>query len=1109
MMRVSSKRGSAILIVLGMLSFMVVSAVGFAVFMRQSRLPSSYLRRASSSRYLLKAALANAIARIDGCYAEVPGRGGRCEGILDDPYPGVGAYTGDSAHRDDGNYWPHRVFTPFGPVSWDDTVSTLTLEGLAYLPPAIINEARVFSRTTRTAQWRNLSYDAGRYAFTAFDVSDCFDINKLFANERRFSAANQRVNLSSLFPNNGAQLDTILEKCSKVANRGNIPFVSVADFNIVAGNSPFSPFCRHIASGNSVSIYNQGDYQSVSNALFITDTWFPPTNGVSSIKRVSLASRQPFKSFNLQSVIEMARKSGGNMDAEIYRVLVANLGGAGLACLYDYLDKDRVPISLALPTVETEPMVCGIAAVPNLKFEKGTDPEATRDQNAPGVEISAPGAPEKITVKRTVTPHILKAPAGSTIMVSGIAAFPFKRVGSATNRKGNWKVDTLVAVFFAKSDLRSRLNDGSPLRPFDRRNPSQNHWDESWLPPGSAKVDQGIIWMRGPRQNLTFPQNITRTQDALQAFAVPVTLRDDVQLPICYEVNQTMTKKVVDTGVETQMGNPWTKFTCDRTRNLSGSQFLVYEKDGLLTQKCKDISAGAYNERVWVSDDDIKKNSGQDCQNWTDISDSTEFRPHIAVWVRILDSNAGGRRGGDATVDLVPATAMDDGLNGDVMPADALDEFYKMGGGGVPVLNFKADHTFKFVKTESADEFASLFDNASLQLVDWETLYAVDPRYNFAPEDWFGTRDKGADPAKWRGYVGADNSGVFIGKEGRDPDIFMFTSDQEYLQSIGELAFLPRVQEMNGNGDFLTGEFTGEARYHGNDNGSPRGNSFNQRSPTSNLGGFANSDYFWYTYSPVDHGDGSDDLYALSDGTTRYEFLAGDGGFRVNPYSPDSRVLMAALKDTPYDYFVASTNDVLNPTAGDEPSDRRRWAFCEESSAAKLSEDELLDMASVLSRTFESEARQKTSSGKFPLWEDIYDNLSWYDGMVGDEQKSIFENSRIDDPKVVELDEPLHGVDRKFLYSYWRECFQNRQQLFLLFLRAEALTVGGSGSNACGSSQLGARGVALVWRDPQPPTRGGSTRLSRSALSNRNSWDQYYKNFSPHRTRVLFYHQFD
>jgi len=186
-----SQRGSALLIVIGMLSFMVVSAVSFSIYMRQSRAPSSYLRRASSSRYLLKAALAHAIDRIDGSFASYAEIGsselgsnpdsGLVEGVYDDPYPGVGpslSQDSSSNHSRNGDFWDHRIFTPFGGVSPTRTVSTLTLEGLAYLPPALINEARVFSRQTRTAMWRNLSYDMGRYAFSAIDVSDCFDINR-------------------------------------------------------------------------------------------------------------------------------------------------------------------------------------------------------------------------------------------------------------------------------------------------------------------------------------------------------------------------------------------------------------------------------------------------------------------------------------------------------------------------------------------------------------------------------------------------------------------------------------------------------------------------------------------------------------------------------------------------------------------------------------------------------------------------------------------------------------------------------------------------------------------------------------------------------------------
>ena len=95
------KKGSALLVVLGMVAFMVISAVAFSAYMRYSRLPSSYLLRTSTSRHLAKAALAEAIDIIDAS-------------IGNNPHPGVGdnAYQyprkeGSSRQR---NHWRNHVF---------------------------------------------------------------------------------------------------------------------------------------------------------------------------------------------------------------------------------------------------------------------------------------------------------------------------------------------------------------------------------------------------------------------------------------------------------------------------------------------------------------------------------------------------------------------------------------------------------------------------------------------------------------------------------------------------------------------------------------------------------------------------------------------------------------------------------------------------------------------------------------------------------------------------------------------------------------------------------------------------------------------------------------
>ena len=109
-----SQKGSALLIVLGFLSFMVVSAVAFAIWMRNERLPSSALRRSVANRYLVKAALAQAMSRVD-------------DAIRSHPYPGAwstnntefGTKNVNDVYRDKiglaYDWWESRVFMPPDP----------------------------------------------------------------------------------------------------------------------------------------------------------------------------------------------------------------------------------------------------------------------------------------------------------------------------------------------------------------------------------------------------------------------------------------------------------------------------------------------------------------------------------------------------------------------------------------------------------------------------------------------------------------------------------------------------------------------------------------------------------------------------------------------------------------------------------------------------------------------------------------------------------------------------------------------------------------------------------------------------------------------------------
>ena len=203
------RTGSALLIVLGMLSFMVVSAVAFSIFMRQGRLPSSFLRQRILARQLVKAGLSHAMSDIDAA-------------IGDDPYPneyrvpaggGAGTYLGDThgwANVSQRNYWRNRVFMGLRGDGYPDddenthlksTVSTFPLEGLAYIPPPLVNTVRYWARRSPAATWKNLDYDSGRYAFTAVNVSDYFDVNRIRANVMRDSSPENRISIGYLFEN--------------------------------------------------------------------------------------------------------------------------------------------------------------------------------------------------------------------------------------------------------------------------------------------------------------------------------------------------------------------------------------------------------------------------------------------------------------------------------------------------------------------------------------------------------------------------------------------------------------------------------------------------------------------------------------------------------------------------------------------------------------------------------------------------------------------------------------------------------------------------------------------------------------------------------------------
>lgn len=1069
------------MIVLGMLAFMVVSAVGFSVFMRESRKPSSHLKRSIIARFLLHAALANAIARVDGDFNDDEGR---VEGIYDDLYPGVGPSQSEPV-SENGDYWDRRVFMPFGQVDPMYTVSTLTLESLAYLPPAIINEVRVWSRLTRTAEWRNLAYDLGRYAFCAVDVSDCFDINKVRANERRTSASNRRFNLSSLYPDNAQQLDEVLDR---VVDKDPASFISLADFNVVAGRGcDFAPWMNYIGMGDG-QIYTRNDYETVSNALFITDTWFPPTNSVgSTVKTYNLEAggkSQPWPSFGDSDSIDTVLDKMN--DPGIGTPLMKLLQGVGVACLYDYLDQDQVPLSYTMPCTETAPMVCAVGIDnPNVKMNFQETVQAQGDYGTPVMQNGQQVYPYRVTVKRcTIKVEV------AALGANGVVAFPFKRADLKVDYVKNFSGDALFRVFFGPENLKSRLS-------------ASGNGDEFVHPRRGRKWDaeptgwrNGVYTAYGSRAmgELNFSKPIKTQVEALGDFNVDAECSGGTgELTLFYHVEIARTSD----GTVTES---WYSF--DGMKN-DANRFRPRNEDG--------VDLGAVNGSTWkgyldggAADaptaptdgvyTDAMLPSGRGAQKTISVPAQ---RAHVAVWMRLFN--------GDDTYDVVPARPEDDEIYGDRDLPNPRAEWGDQVSGGddtAPILEFRegADNEIVFDYSQlQAKGYAGA--GAQLSFADgWNRLYVADPRYNFAPENWFAVSAKNGNVTKqdW-----LDAVTPLFGVDGRDRDIFMFTSDQEYLQSIGELAFLPRVGDPGTAGNQLNRHYIGYSHFHAK----PFDNRIGATAAAV-LGNLGQEEFYWRTYATFDNGDGIDCIYSMrevgtsaNDGTP-CEITAGNNDFRANPFSRDSRIISAVVEDTPFDYFAASTND-LNTLYSPEkstPADAKNNVF---TGSRQTSRDYIRGfsrLADGMRQGFAAGALSADAqTGK--NWQDIYKSLKWASNSTGDDQLDIFG---------VDLDDPLHCVDRKFLYAFWRECFQNRQQLFLIFLRAEPLTVGGMGFGSLAAAQLGARGVALVWRDPAPPTRGRTARKPRKDFKDLpNQWREALEASGPHRTRVLFYHPID
>ena len=1185
-----SQKGSALLIVLGFLSFMVVSAVAFAIWMRNERLPSSALRRSVASRYLVKAALAQAMSRVD-------------DAIRSHPYPGAWSTNNTdfgtknvSAYRDKNglayDWWESRVFMPpdpegvrqqdgsnidyprYAPVT--KTVSVLNLEALGYLPPEIVNDVRLLSRSSWAAQWEYFNFDAGRYAFCAVNVSDLLDINKLAADSPRTSAAAarperagehpppSRYSLAYLFRRNNddmsnpgsgfAEFDEFVHEKRYTRNQGQsesvsenwkqAPFVSLMDYNLgmgavrpVAGlfYSPFSCFVSgETRSGGFYGGVSDDIRKRVERQPFVTDSWFPRSEYEVAQMKIDaetpsfhdIAQYQPFQ--------PGVKTTVGDVDVGLKQEFWRQMRDEGrVFCaqdtymLYDYLDEDNVPLSLAIPCAERVPMVTALGPLQGLRVEFS--------QEDPVQE----GLKKTYDIKIKVTPPQLS---------SGIV-FPFMK---GSGEDGSYDVQAFMRLVFVDEASNSSADPDAikslRSKEFAIFRPEN---EVAW------KADDGnqFKWASGPCLLVNNFGTGSFTPDVMEPRDV---YKDSGMLKLGNPapIEATILQKI-----------EYYKPKSEKEQNEPGE----------LDRTCYQIVLPPFNkEGKLLPDDEWKKEMEQTAFNT--FRTGHNIRPYLMTWVRVKDRNS-------KTVDLVPAVFADDNeLNGiDNLSGRArnLDEFglqaeLNVEDYGLPFLFFPSKMTFTYPDPQAMP---------SPTTMDWKykACYTVDPRYNWAPENWWF--EDTASPTLQTWYTRVFDTGGILddlakeefpgvaatdnprGDRARDP--ILFVSNLGYLQSVGELAFLPRLSEMDDNTPptcALNNAYDGGIRDRG---------LVQDCVKTMPCARVAWKSYQNYRTYP--------DRTAFEFGANLYRrgLINPQQGFYVNPFTQSKEVMLAAFANTPRNYWMAGTNytahgksmiNRFSTTANGQPltfdADDSNFRA---NHLAEYMMHRYEDLANMLKITGGNMTRERSFIIR-RVWADMFDALDWggrlkpgktveevYEdlknyysqkgavssykdmytrangygalnyyqnretvpGIDLDLQRATHRNELADPlyyysgyplieskpEKEQDLRDPgsskyICDADRMFLHSYWRDCFANRQQLFLIFVRAESTALGGNGEGT--PAQQGGRAVALVWRDPGAPTGDNVYEFEGNQDWNNNDSMRH-----PHKMRILFYRQLD
>jgi len=415
-----TKRGSALLIVLGFLSFMMISAVSFAVYMRIERQASSNYSHTIMARHLLNSALYRAMDEIDSDLRNVKDQNSISYNLYKFPTNWTGRVRVSAVEDPGDNIKDARV---------------LSLEALSFVPGILVNGVRRYAvketgdSSHMGAKWRKLSMPVrslgdesgeavsadgeaviGRYAYVCVNVSDMLNVNGCKANLR--DAETNRVSIGNLFPDTPATLRKAFDQQYTDTDK---KYETLQDFyacmkahNDTTFGSPYHEWIGQAGSTAGNKFNTAKKHVLMADGLVKAE---PVESGACNI------TDDQYKN-NLEKAVDayatklasIPTLSTGNADIDKNHFY---------CLLMDYLDKDNSPYwksgmgvgALYRPAVEMVPMVYQI--VPTLA------------NLAPVIVSETTGAPgnEVTTVKLQLADP---AKSGGQISVIMQTMFPFK-----------------------------------------------------------------------------------------------------------------------------------------------------------------------------------------------------------------------------------------------------------------------------------------------------------------------------------------------------------------------------------------------------------------------------------------------------------------------------------------------------------------------------------------------------------------------------------------------------------------------------------------------------------------------------------------------------------